>query len=59
MRVHLAHGPAGEATVAPFADQDSSLIMVFAQANALVRRPAGAGAVTAGELVETLALGRL
>ena len=41
-----------------FADQDSSLVSVFANADALVRRVAGAPALAAGELIEALALGR-
>ncbi|HLI66410.1 MAG TPA: gephyrin-like molybdotransferase Glp [Caulobacteraceae bacterium] len=40
-------------------DQDSSLVKVFAEAGALVRRPAGAPAAAAGELVEVLPLDRL
>jgi molybdopterin molybdotransferase len=41
-----------------FADQDSSLVSVFASADALVRRPAGAPALEAGGLVEALLLPR-
>jgi molybdopterin molybdotransferase len=41
-----------------FADQDSSLVTVFAQADALLRRPAGAPAAAAGEMVEILRLER-
>jgi molybdopterin molybdotransferase len=53
---------AGDADVAltarAFADQDSSLVSVFAMADALVRRPPGAPALDAGEPVEVLLLGR-
>ena len=59
LRARLAHGPSGEVTAAPFADQDSSLIGVFARADALVRRAPGAPAVAAGEPVDVLALRRL
>jgi molybdopterin molybdotransferase len=59
MRARLAHGPGGEAVVTPFADQDSSLISVFALADVIVRRAPGSGAVAAGEPVDVLALGRL
>jgi molybdopterin molybdotransferase len=37
-----------------FANQDSSLISVFADANALILRPPGAGAVAVGGLVEVM-----
>lgn len=40
-------------------DQDSSLVSVFAQADALLRRPVGAGAADVGDLVEILPLERL
>lgn len=42
-----------------FSDQDSSLVGVFAQADALLRRPAGAPAAEAGAVVEILPLERL
>ncbi len=48
----------GRLTVTPFPDQDSSLVTVFARADALLRRPAGAAPLAAGDLVETLRLGR-
>jgi molybdopterin molybdotransferase len=41
-----------------FPDQDSSLVAVFAAANALVRRPANAPALEAGDQVEILAMTR-
>lgn len=40
-------------------DQDSSLVSVFAHADALIRRPAGAPAAEAGAVVEVLRLDRL
>ena len=40
--------------VRPCDDQDTSLLSVFAAANALIRRPAHAGAVRSGEHVEML-----
>jgi molybdopterin molybdotransferase len=45
-------------TVRPFADQDTSLVSVFAAANALIRRPPGAPPAAAGDIVETLLLDR-
>jgi molybdopterin molybdotransferase len=39
-----------------FVDQDSSLISVFSRANALIRVPAGAPAMAAGELADVLLL---
>ncbi|MCA3630540.1 MAG: molybdopterin molybdenumtransferase MoeA, partial [Methylobacterium sp.] len=40
----------------PFADQDSSLLSVFARAEALVIRAPGAAAATAGETCRILYL---
>jgi molybdopterin molybdotransferase len=40
-------------------DQDSSLVSVFARADALIRCPIGSPAVDAGAVVEVLLLGRL
>lgn len=57
MRAKLAF-EAGELRANPYRDQDSSLIGVFAQADALLRRPPGAPAVGAGGLVEVLPLAR-
>jgi molybdopterin molybdotransferase len=59
MRGALAVDAEGRLIVAPFADQDSSLVAVFARATALLRRPAGAAALAEGDLVETLRLDRL
>jgi molybdopterin molybdotransferase len=49
----------GVLTVTPMSDQDSSLVSVFAQAAALVRRPIDAPAAEPGAIVEILPLGRL
>ncbi len=48
----------GDAFATPFADQYSSLVTIFAKANALLRRPAGAAAAEAGDAVEILRLER-
>jgi molybdopterin molybdotransferase len=57
MRAKLAF-ESGEVTIHPYRDQDSSLITVFAAADALLRRMAGAPAASAGEVVEALPLAR-
>lgn len=57
MRARIAH-EAGALTVRPYRDQDSSLVTVFAAANALLRRPPNAPAAAAGDLVEVLPLAR-
>lgn len=57
MRARLTHQD-GAISVHPYGDQDSSLVTVFAAADALLRRPAGAPAVEAGGLVEVLPLAR-
>jgi molybdopterin molybdotransferase len=49
----------GMLTATPLRDQDSSLVTVFAQADALLRRLPGASAADAGEVVELLVLDRL
>ena len=58
MRASLEVGPDGVLAAAPFTDQESSLVAVFARADALVRRPAGTPAAEAGEVVEVLRLDR-
>ena len=58
MRARLAPSADGLLVAQAFGDQDSSLISVFANADALVRRPAGAPALAAGELIEALPLAR-
>jgi len=57
MRAKLSHADGG-VTVAPYRDQDSSLVSVFAMSDALMRRVAGAPAAAAGEVVEVLPLSR-
>jgi molybdopterin molybdotransferase len=48
----------GVISVTPYGDQDSSLVSIFALADALLRRPAGVPASAAGDVVEVLALAR-
>jgi molybdopterin molybdotransferase len=57
MRAKLAFTE-GAVTIRPYRDQDSSLVSVFAVSDALLRRAAGAPALSAGELVEALPLSR-
>jgi molybdopterin molybdotransferase len=59
MRAQLGHGQDGVMTVRAMADQDSSLVTVFALADGLLQRPAGAPAAAAGMMVEVLKLDRL
>ncbi len=49
----------GVLTATPLRDQDSSLVTVFAKADALLRRPAGAQAAEAGDSASVLLLDRL
>jgi molybdopterin molybdotransferase len=49
----------GALFVTPMDNQDSSLVTVFAEANALLRRPIDAPAAEAGDLVDILPLARL
>ena len=58
MRAKLSHD--GPTLIAdPMRDQDSSLVSVFAEADALLRRPIDAPAADAGSVVEVLPLERL
>ena len=59
MRAHLSSAADATLEVEPFSDQDSSLVSVFAAADALLRRPMDAPAAGVGEVVEVLRLGRL
>jgi molybdopterin molybdotransferase len=59
MRARLTHGADGVLWVRPLRDQDSSLVTIFADADALVRRVRQAPAAAAGETVEVLILERL
>ncbi len=58
MRAKLSHGQDGIRYATPLADQDSSLVSVFAEADAILRRAPGALALSPGELVEVLMLQR-
>lgn len=57
MRATLSYDD-GVVTARPHRDQDSSLVSVFAGADALLRRQAGAAAAEAGAVVEVLPLPR-
>ncbi|CAN5901944.1 molybdopterin molybdotransferase MoeA [soil metagenome] len=57
MRARLTYAD-GAITAQPYRDQDSSLVTVFAAADALLKRPAGAPASAAGDIVEVLRLDR-
>ena len=57
MRAKLSYAD-GAVTVAPYRDQDSSLVSLFAASDALLRRMAGAPPVSAGQVVEALPLAR-
>ncbi len=59
MRAQLRYDDLGDTIAHPFGDQDSSLVTVFAEADALLRRPAHALAATPGERVEIVRLDRL
>jgi len=59
LRAELVSEIDGTLLVRPFPDQDSSLVSVFAHADALLHRPAGAPAVEEGTIVEVLPLDRL
>ena len=58
MRARLTPDAEGVMRAEAFADQDSSLVSVFASADALVRRPAGAAPLAIGEAIEALPLSR-
>jgi molybdopterin molybdotransferase len=59
MRARLTWGPDGVLRARPLRDQDSSLVTIFAGADALVRRMRLAPAQAAGDPVEVLILDRL
>jgi molybdopterin molybdotransferase len=59
LRARLAQAADGSSIVDPMPDQDSSLVRVFSEADALVRRPPGAPAADPGDLVDILPLARL
>lgn len=58
MRAALSVDAEGRTVAKAFPDQDSSLVGVFARADALLRRRAGAPAVSANDVVEVLPLRR-
>ena len=58
MRAALSTDPDGRTVVTPFPDQDSSLVGVFARADALLRRRAGTPAAAKGDIVDVLPLRR-
>lgn len=58
LRARLEVTEQGSLRVAPFESQDSSLLSVFRDADALVRLPANAPAQAAGALVDVLPLNR-
>jgi len=59
MRARLDAGVDGVRWATALLDQDSSLVSVFAEADALVRRTRGAPAVAVAEVMEILVLSRL
>ena len=59
MRALLTHDDTGTLMARALGDQDSSLVTVFAQADALLRRAAEAPPAAAGEPVDVLPLARL
>jgi molybdopterin molybdotransferase len=56
LRASVHVGDDARLTARPFANQDTSLVSIFAAANALIRRLAGSGSVERGALVEVLLL---
>ena len=54
LRAVAARGGDAQLRVRPCDNQDTSLLSVFAAANALIRRPAHAGAAASGERVEVI-----
>ena len=58
MRAKLAYTADGALTATPLGDQDSSLVTVFASADALLRRRPGAAAAGVGDPVDVLPLAR-
>jgi molybdopterin molybdotransferase len=56
LRARAALGEEARLIVRPFENQDTSLVSVFAAANALLRRPPQSGPALSGELVDVLLL---
>ncbi|MGZ5983981.1 MAG: molybdopterin-binding protein, partial [Caulobacteraceae bacterium] len=59
LRAQLTGDDTGTLMVRALGDQDSSLVTVFAQADALLRRPSQAPPAAVGDLVDVLPLARL
>jgi molybdopterin molybdotransferase len=59
MRAKLSFAADGALWARPLRDQDSSLVTIFAEADALVRRPPGAAAAATGAPLTVLLLDRL
>lgn len=59
LRAALEYAPDGSLVARPFPEQDSSLVRVLAQADALVWRDARAPAAEAGDVVQVILLDRL
>lgn len=59
LRARMVISDGGQVEVTPFARQDSSLVGIFARADALLRLPAGGPALAAGDTVDVLPLDRL
>lgn len=57
MRARLEPGPSGRPLIRPFPRQDSALLTVLAEADALLVRPVSEGPRKAGEVVDYLPLG--
>jgi molybdopterin molybdotransferase len=58
LRARLEIDEEGAVWAQPFPDQDSAMVGVFSAADALLRRPARAGAARDGDVIEVLALRR-
>jgi molybdopterin molybdotransferase len=59
MRARLSHDAEGALWAHPLENQDSSMVTIFAVADALVRRPRGAASAAPGDPVDALILDRL
>jgi molybdopterin molybdotransferase len=59
MRARLSHDAEGALWAHPLENQDSSMVTIFAVADALVRRPRGAAPAAPGDPVDALILDRL
>ncbi len=59
LRARLSVSETGQLEAVPMADQDSSLVSIFARADALLRLTSSAPASPAGEFVDVIPLYRL